>query len=632
MSFFRSERMELYKLIFERNDRWSAMEFVGTLGALHFVDVNPPGAAKPEFKMLMRCDECEKMVTYLQRTSRENGIVPAQPLTYEEANEEIAAYSRHHYESSNVDYNSFFDQLEAGMLKRTVNCVQENALTLGKLHSEVVSLQMWCAALGASEQMFARARANSISSLSNAGGDNIDDAYEMARSIAIVSRESSLGLQKLLFRAMKGNVFVSVQEMPEPVMRLDGKREYKEIVMMIFAGGKNTSERVERVCRAYADLYFEVPENAKGEKAEKMARLRDVMKTKEATKKFLVDTLETAVNGSENLLRLDAVRFFVNKFRTMHTTLDKMVVCGGVYEGLCWCSEKDQERVITDIKSKGSKRIHFMRIPVRPNYPAPPTQLRSNDFLNPFQAIINTYGVPGYQEANPGLFAVITFPFMFGIMFGDVLHGLIILMVGVYLLWVNKKSLSQSGSYLSHIWQYRYLVLLLGLFSVYCGFVYNEMGSLAMPLFRTCYTKERARVQRPCTYPLGLDPIWGQSSNELIFVNSYKMKFAIVAAFVHMMLGLVLKGLNGIHLGDPVIIFCEVIPELLFSLSIIGYLCLLIVYKWASAWPDPAQAPSILSMIFQVFLHPGKVTKETTMFGESSQLMINISLLCMVGD
>lgn len=35
-----------------------------------------------------------------------------------------------------------------------------------------------------------------------------------------------------------------------------------------------------------------------------------------------------------------------------------------------------------------------------------------------------------HKEINPAVFAIVTFPFLFGVMFGDVGHGLLLFIVG----------------------------------------------------------------------------------------------------------------------------------------------------------------------------------------------------------
>jgi len=60
-----------------------------------------------------------------------------------------------------------------------------------------------------------------------------------------------------------------------------------------------------------------------------------------------------------------------------------------------------------------------------------PVLFEQPEVLKPFQMLVSGYGTPAYGTIDPTLFVGITFLFMFGMMFGDVGHGLVLLVAGL---------------------------------------------------------------------------------------------------------------------------------------------------------------------------------------------------------
>lgn len=70
----------------------------------------------------------------------------------------------------------------------------------------------------------------------------------------------------------------------------------------------------------------------------------------------------------------------------------------------------------------------------------PPTKLKNNRIIRPFEELVKMYGMPKKDELDPTWFVAITTFIMFGFMFGDVGHGAIFAILGILLLIKKQKT------------------------------------------------------------------------------------------------------------------------------------------------------------------------------------------------
>lgn len=93
---------------------------------------------------------------------------------------------------------------------------------------------------------------------------------------------------------------------------------------------------------------------------------------------------------------------------------------------------------------------------------SPPIKRKMNAISKIFSPFLEMYGLPSYNEIDPGLFLGLTYTLMFGMMFGDVGQGLILIIVG----WLLFKF---KGMWLGRI------ISFLGISAVLFGFVYGSV-------------------------------------------------------------------------------------------------------------------------------------------------------------
>jgi len=88
------------------------------------------------------------------------------------------------------------------------------------------------------------------------------------------------------------------------------------------------------------------------------------------------------------------------------------------------------------------------------------------------------YGIPSFGEANPAVLTAISFPFLFGVMFGDIGHGAMLLIFAGFLCYFEDKLRHIEA--LEYFLILRYLLLLMGFFATYMGVLYNDFMSIPL--------------------------------------------------------------------------------------------------------------------------------------------------------
>ncbi len=94
-----------------------------------------------------------------------------------------------------------------------------------------------------------------------------------------------------------------------------------------------------------------------------------------------------------------------------------------------WMPATDVERVRGALAAVGASLVDL----AEPRWLDPPTLLRPARAARAFRPLVDTYGAPAYRDLDPTLFTAITFVLMFGMMFGDVAHGLALMVLALLL-------------------------------------------------------------------------------------------------------------------------------------------------------------------------------------------------------
>ena len=465
--------------------------------------------------------------------------------------------------------------------------------------------------------------------------------------------ENVMKIRRIIFRAGKGLGVVSfyfpnINDDYKDLIINEKKYFAKKQIFLILATSQIILDKISKNLEIFfLDTYKIV--NASKVKKElevlnsEISYQKDIIrKLKKSFYDMIISKIEpTIIEGKMYKGLYSLYRTFSKREKYIYQNLNKCIDHNMFYVGDVWIPQIAYNNLMYELNELINER-EDIALPVfheSENINAKVrTYFKKDDFVYPFQLIVNTYGIPRYKEANPGLFTIISFPFLFGIMFGDIGHGLLLISFAFYIEY-NYYKIYHSDSLLKEALRYRYIFLLLGFFSFFCGLIYNDLMAIPISIFNSCYTNQKddkiASKKENCVYPFGMDPKWYSSTNELTFTNSFKMKLSVIVGVIQMTLGIILRGLNNLYFHDYAGFFFEFIPQIIFMLLLFGYMIALIYIKWSTDYTGNTQnAPSIITILMNLALKNGSVEGKpvwTTVENEekANQIFFYISIICI---
>lgn len=636
MDLMRSEAMQLVQLIIPIESAHLAVSYLGDLGLVQFKDLN---AEKSPFQrtyaiQIKRCGEMARKLRFFRDQMTKAGLVPAVTSPADSiANLDDLEVKLGDLEAELVEINANGEKLQ-----RSYNELVEYKLVLKKAG------EFFHSALSSAE---ARHR-----EYPNQGGEEsleipllseqettTDSSKQVKLGFitGLVPREKSMAFERILFRATRGNVFLKQVSVDEPVVDPVSGEKVEKNVFVVFFSGERAKNKILKICEAFGANRYSFTED--------FSKQSQMITEVSGRISELKTTIDAGLVHRGNLLQTIGEQFeqwnlLVRKEKAIYHTLNMLSIdvtkkCL-VAEG--WSpifATKEIQDVLYRATHDSNSQVEAI-FQVLHTREMPPTYFRTNKFSTAFQEIVDAYGVAKYQEANPGVFTIVTFPFLFAVMFGDWGHGICILLATLYFIFREKKLSSQKlGDIMEMAFGGRYVILLMSIFSIYTGLIYNEFFSVPFELFapsayvcRDATCSEAATIgliKGRDTYPFGVDPAWHGSRTELPFLNSLKMKMSILIGVAQMNLGIILSYFNALYFKNSINTWFQFIPQLIFLNSLFGYLSVLIIIKWCTG----SQADLYHVMIY-MFLSPTDELGDNQLFPGQKTAQLVLLLLALV--
>ncbi|HIH44405.1 MAG TPA: hypothetical protein HA257_04815 [Candidatus Methanoperedenaceae archaeon] len=199
------------------------------------------------------------------------------------------------------------------------------------------------------------------------------------------------------------------------------------------------------------------------------------------------------------LRRLQSIYAVMELFReTAHTYMLEAWVPHGM------------ENVVSEAidRASGGRAVVSMSAPEFGD--APPTLLSNPVYMRPFEYLVKKYGLPSYYEIDPTCVIFVSFPLIFGMMYGDIGHGIVLLALSMLVYFIEKfwrrTQLSDLGP----------ILVFCAFYSIVFGLLYGE------------------------AFGMEIEPQWRRPSDNI----AYFLVLSVWIGVAHHVIGFILNAIN----------------------------------------------------------------------------------------
>jgi V/A-type H+-transporting ATPase subunit I len=253
----------------------------------------------------------------------------------------------------------------------------------------------------------------------------------------------------------------SLGRIPHVFMPL--RQDSKHAVIWL-AGSKANADVLERATRsAYINPVI-LPEGSQGTPAEMIKSIKAGIES--SNKKTAELKAELTRLRGEHQAQLQSLLWEVRSSRMLTDAIVRYGRLRYTYLVVGWVIS-DRIEELTQRLRETSKETLIELSPTQRNSGRQdiPVALSSSAFLRPFQTLVTNYGRPRYDELDPTWLMTITFPLIYGAMFGDVGQGIIMAILG----W-----LIMTGRFMKSVGSLGGLITACGVMATFFGLLYGS--------------------------------------------------------------------------------------------------------------------------------------------------------------